>query len=124
MKNCKACTVAKPDCSKPKARMSHLYSEKPNGLICIDFLTSDKVTSGILMFHLNWCALKFSRDIATKDQTVQTIAKVLMDHWFNVYGVPERIHSDQGINFESQLVLQLWVIYGLRNLKHLHIIPM
>ena len=47
MKNCEVCAATKLDCFRPKARMSQLYSKKPNGLLYIAVLTFDKVSSGI-----------------------------------------------------------------------------
>ena len=41
----------------------------------------------------------FSRAIATQDETAQTFGKVQIDHWFNVYGVPGKIHCNHGRNF-------------------------
>jgi hypothetical protein len=38
----------------------------------------------------------------------------LVQEWFFRYGVPKRIHSDQGRNFESELVRELCKMYGIR----------
>ena len=51
---------------------------------------------------------KFSLAIPTSNQEAVTIAKVLVRDWFQRYGVPQRIHSDQGQNFESKLVSVLF----------------
>lgn len=47
----------------------------------------------------------------TRDQWVETVAQVLVVEWFYKFGVPSRIHSDQGRNFESSLVQQLCALY-------------
>ena len=51
--------------------------------------------------------------IPTKDQKARTVAKVLVKDWFVRFGVPQRIHSDQGRNFESTLVKELCAINGI-----------
>ncbi|XP_062407933.1 uncharacterized protein LOC134099157 [Sardina pilchardus] len=39
---------------------------------------------------------------------------VLVKEWFYRFGVPARIHSDQGRNFESVLIQQLCTLYGVQ----------
>ena len=34
--------------------------------------------------------------VPTQDQQASTVAKALVREWFLTYGVPKRIHSDQG----------------------------
>lgn len=114
-KNCHRCTRARPELPKPKVKMGRLRATQPNEMLCIDYLTLDKSSSG----HENVLILtdvfsKFSRAIPTKDQTAETTAKVLVNHWFNTYGVVKRIHADQGRNFESDLIKQLCKIYGVQ----------
>ena len=60
---------------------------------------------------------KFARAIPTKDQKASTVAKVLVREWFQNFGVPMRLHSDQGRNFESQVVQELCKIYGIKKTK-------
>ena len=42
------------------------------------------------------------------------VAQVLREHWFSHYGVPFRIHSDQGRNFESVLIKEICALYGMK----------
>lgn len=42
------------------------------------------------------------------------MANILVEKWFCVYGVPKRIHSDQGRSFESELLKHLCDIYGIQ----------
>lgn len=56
---------------------------------------------------------KFTQAFPTKDQTAKTVARVLVKEWFVRFGVPKRIHSDQGKNFESALIRELCTIYGI-----------
>uniref|UniRef100_A0A3B3SR39 Integrase catalytic domain-containing protein n=1 Tax=Paramormyrops kingsleyae TaxID=1676925 RepID=A0A3B3SR39_9TELE len=49
-----------------------------------------------------------------RDQSAKQVARQLWDRYFCVYGFPERIHSDQGANFESQLIGELMQIAGVK----------
>ncbi|KAI5619407.1 hypothetical protein C0J50_21027 [Silurus asotus] len=51
--------------------------------------------------------------VPTRDQRASTMTKVLGHEWFYKFGVPSRIHSDQGRNFESILIHQLCELYGI-----------
>ena len=50
---------------------------------------------------------KFTQAVPTRNQEAVTVAKVLVHEWFQRYGVPELIHSDQGRDFESRLMKEL-----------------
>ncbi|KAK3709629.1 hypothetical protein QZH41_010093, partial [Actinostola sp. cb2023] len=57
---------------------------------------------------------QFTVAIPTRDQKATTVVKELIKEWFLVYGVPERIHSDQGRSFEAEIVQELCRVYGVR----------
>ena len=50
----------------------------------------------------------------TQDQKASTVARVLVKEWFQKYGTPEPIHSDQRRNFESTIIQELCQIYGVK----------
>uniref|UniRef100_A0A8C2HN34 Integrase catalytic domain-containing protein n=1 Tax=Cyprinus carpio TaxID=7962 RepID=A0A8C2HN34_CYPCA len=49
-----------------------------------------------------------------RDQSAKQVARQLWDRYFCVYGFPDRIHSDQGANFESQLIRELLQVAGVK----------
>ena len=55
-----------------------------------------------------------SLQLPCRDQRASTVVKTLVRDWFLVYGVPKRIHSDQGRCFEAQIVQVLCRTYGIK----------
>ncbi|KAL1264142.1 hypothetical protein QQF64_004497 [Cirrhinus molitorella] len=56
---------------------------------------------------------KFTLAIPTRDQRASTVAQILVTEWFCKFGVPGRLHSDQGRSFGSSLIQQLCQLYGV-----------
>ena len=57
---------------------------------------------------------KFSIAVVTSNQKPLTVAKNLIDKWFHVYGIPSRIHSDQGKSFDNEIIRLLCKLYGVQ----------
>ena len=55
---------------------------------------------------------KFSQAFVTPNQKVITIAKILEDKWFYVYGFPACIHSGKGWSFDNEIMTHLFAMYG------------
>ena len=57
---------------------------------------------------------KFSQAFVTPIQKALNMAKIIVDHWFYIYGIPARIHSDKGRFFENSILEHLYTMYGVR----------
>lgn len=112
---CDRCELAKD--IRPAARgfMGHLLSSRPNEILAVDFTVLEPSSSGqenvLVMTDV---FSKFTMAVPTRDQRAETVARVLVDEWFYKFGVPGRIHSDQGRNFESALIRQLCEFYQVK----------
>lgn len=83
-------------------------------LLCIDFLEPDTDgRSNILVMTDHYT--RYARTYPSKGQQAPTLAKVLVEKFFIHYGLPARIHSDQGRDFESRLIRQLCKLLGMKN---------
>ena len=114
IRRCETCSKAKELCKKPKIRMGSLSAKKPLAILFIDFMTVDKASDGresILV--MSDAYTKYTKAIPTRDQTALTVAKVIMNEWIFNFGVPDRIHSDQGRNFMSSLIKELCGLFGI-----------
>jgi transposase InsO family protein len=114
IKQCFPCTVAKAPVPKVKAPMQHLLAFRPLELLAIDFLKLDKGHGGSEdVLVMTDAYTKFSMAIPCSDQTAVTVGRVLRDHWFSCYGIPLRLHSDRGRNFEGGVIAELCKLYGV-----------
>ncbi len=56
---------------------------------------------------------KFAFAFLTKKEKADTVAKLLMEKVFSVFGIPERLLSNHGRNFISQVIEQLCQLLGI-----------
>ena len=114
VKTCPRCQTVKGNYTDPKTKPGSIIANNPMDLLCIDFTKVDPSKSGkenILV--LTDAFSKFSQVFVTPNQKALTVAKILVDKWFYVYGIPTRIHSDQGQSFENQIMQHLYALYGI-----------
>ena len=57
---------------------------------------------------------KFAIAIPTKKQTANTTAEIFYNNFIVHYGIPTRLHSDQGANFESEIIKELCTIGNIK----------
>lgn len=94
--------------------MGHLLASRPNEILAIDFTLLEPTPAGLEnVLVMTDVFSKYTLAIPTRDQRATTVAQVLVSEWFTKLGVPARIHSDQGRNFESALIQQLCGLYGV-----------
>ena len=112
--NCEHCQTSKGNYAGPKTQLGSLSAKQPLELLCIDFTKADPSKSGkenILV--LTDAFLKFSQAFVTNNQKVLTVVKILVDKWFNVYGILSQIHSDLGRFFDNEIISNLCKMYGI-----------
>ena len=112
---CTRCQVAQGNYTTPKPKIGHLEAYNPLDLFCADFTKVDPSRTGkenVLV--ITDAFSKFSVAVVTPNQKALTVAKVLVDKWFHVYGIPSRLHSDQGKSFDNEIVKALCKLYGVK----------
>lgn len=115
---CERCALAKAVYPKPKTIMGHILASRPNQILAMDFTYLEPSADGrenVLI--LTDVFSKYSQAFATRDQKATTVARILVHEWFYRFGVPARIHSDQGRNFEGAVIRQLCALYGVEKTR-------
>ena len=90
-------------------KLSPIFVSRPMELVHMDCLTiesgkSDKdVNVLVITDHFTFYAQAF----IIRSQTVNVVANTLWECFFSHYGLPEKMLSDQGQNFESKLIREL-----------------
>ena len=114
--SCERCTMGHAPALRTTS--SHLLASRPLEILAIDFTKLETASGGrenVLV--LTDVFSKFTQAIPTRNQEAGTVAKVLVHEWFQRYRVPQKIHSDQGRDFESKLVKSLCELYGIKKTR-------
>ncbi|KAL1258000.1 hypothetical protein QQF64_011244 [Cirrhinus molitorella] len=94
--------------------MGHLLASRPNEILAIDFTLLEPSQSGLEnVLVMTDVFTKYTVAVPTRDQRAETVARVLLGEWFYKFGVPARVHSDQGRSLESSLIQQLCRLYQI-----------
>lgn len=93
---------------RPAAELVPINTTRPMELVCIDFLTLEKSKGGyehilVITDHFT----RYSQAIPCRNQLAHTTAKALYENFILFYSFPEKLHSDQGRNFESKVIKEL-----------------
>lgn len=109
---CSRCVTAKAVHPKVRAFPGTLMASKPLEVVAIDFTVLDRASDGrenVLV--VTDVFSKFTQAFPTPDQKATTVVRTLEEKWFYIYGVPQRLHSDQGRNFEGDLLKAMCKLY-------------
>ena len=100
-------------CSKRKAipdvaPLQPIIVSQPMELVHMDFLSIEPSKGNIENVLVKTDHFtRYAQAYASKTQTAQATAKLLWENFIRHYGFPEKFWSDQGRNFESELISEL-----------------
>ena len=60
---------------------------------------------------------KWTESYALPDQTATTIAEKVVSEFVSHFGIPRQIHSDQGTNFESNVMAEICKLLGIEKTR-------
>ena len=117
IKQCERCLRFKgvPD----KAPSENVDATNPMELVHMDYLTIEANEGGkdvhilVITDHFTW----YTQAIVTSSQTAKCTAQNLWDEFIIHYGLPEKILTHQGCNFESNLLKALCEIAQVKKIN-------
>lgn len=117
IKSCERCIRRKAQPEKA-APLVNIRTSRPLELVCMDFLSIEpdrSNTKDVLVITDHFT--KYAVAVPTPNQKAKTVAKALWDNFLVHYGIPERLHSDQGPDFESHTIKELCQMAGIHKIR-------
>ena len=115
IKQCAACTQRKTATDNNKAPQQTIEVGEPFTFWAMDYMGPLPETSRgnrhilVAIDHFSkWC-----KAFPTKDQKATTVSNILINKVFSGFGPPVVLHSDQGANFESNLLHEICDLMGI-----------
>ena len=123
IKKCGHCR--KYEAAPPVVPMKPLACSGPGELLHVDFtsieetvpLKEDPVIHNVLVLQDHFS--KYVVAYVVKDQTARTATKTLRNGYFNLFGAPAYLVSDQGKAFMGHVIMHLCELYGVQKLRTL-----
>ncbi|KAK7912833.1 hypothetical protein WMY93_013044 [Mugilogobius chulae] len=117
IKTCNRC-IRRKALPERAAPLVNIKTSRPLELLCMDYLSLEPDKSNtkdilVLTDHFT----KYAVAIPTANQKAKTVAKCLWENFITHYGIPERLHTDQGPDFESHLIRELCDIAGIQKTR-------
>lgn len=102
VRTCGRC-VRRKSLPQKAAPLVNIQATRPLQLVCMDFLSlePDRSNTRDILVITDFFT-KYAVAIPTPNQKARTVAKCLWENFIVHYGFPERLHSDQGPDFESR----------------------
>ncbi len=114
---CKRCVVCQKDNNpipKRKAPLKPVRAERPFEMIAVDILELGLTSKGnrYLLVITDYYT-KYVNMYPIPDQKAETVANCMFVNYIRQHSIPERIHSDQGVQFEAKVTQELCKKLGI-----------
>ena len=117
VKACEACDRDRVSNPSLRAPFGHLPADQPFAALYIDIVdgqgslslgASPKSILTMIDGLSGW-----AEAVTIANKSAPTVARALYTEWISRYGVPEQLHSDRGVQFESAVVAELCAVFGI-----------
>ena len=106
---CETCERTKPVLRHNKAPMMSTVADRPLQRVAIDILgpLPESTQGNKFIVIIGDYFTKWTEAYPVPNHQAATIAKCVVEEYFNRFGIPEVIHTDQGRDFESDLFQEM-----------------
>ena len=119
IKTCPKCQQNSRPGKTPKAPMQKYIVGYCNERVCMDIcgpLTISR-TKNLYVLVITDSFSKYTKAFPMKNGLAMTVAELFTQHWINDFGEPEEIHTDQGGNFESNLMAEVCEMHSIHKTR-------
>ena len=113
--SCEVCQAAKHSNPLANPNRQQLQAGRPWQVVSLDLVGPFPTTARghtIILVFLNYFT-RWRDAIPAQNDSAETIAEILEERIFCYFGIPERLHTDQGAQFESKLMAELCALWGI-----------
>ena len=118
---CEVCDrdlVANPS---PRAPLGYMPADQPFAAFYIDIVGSQgSLSLGVspksILTMIDGLT-GWAEAVPIADQSAPTVAHAVYTEWISSYGVPEQLHSDRGVQFESAVFAELCAVFGIEKTR-------
>lgn len=116
---CRRCQLAKPSRNVNRAPLQPIHVSRPNEIWAMDIMGPLPYTSTGKRYILVATDLftKWIETVALSDQSASSVAQAFVENVVLRQGTPGSLLSDQGANFESQLVREICSPLSIKKIK-------
>lgn len=116
---CDTCNRRKAWTKEPAAPLRHNLASYPGECWAMDIVGPLEITPSGNRYILSMCDTftRWPEAVPIPDQKAPTIARAMVDRVIAAHGVPTKILTDQGANFESQLIHQICHTLGTKKIR-------
>ena len=120
--HCDRCAQSKSGPRRRKAKLGQVPVGAPLERVAVDIMGPlPKTENGNeYILVLTDYFTKWTEAYPLVNHTAQTVADVMMEQFVSRFGIPRKIHSDQGREFESKLIYELCKLLRIKKTRTTH----
>ena len=117
--SCKECIESKTSCARKQALLQPMVISEPFKFWTMDYMgplpDTARGNKHILLVGNHFT--KWYEAFPMQDQKAETVANILVPRLFSRFGPPQNRHSEQGTNFESNLIKSRCDLMGIQKTR-------